>query len=485
MSDLSLLREQLLRTRTWAAMPGSQSFFLSCPVSEALFEGTRGPGKTEALLVDFAQFTGLGLGAAWQGILFRETYPQLADVIKKSKKLFHNAFPEARWVGSPHYTWTWPTGEQLLLRHMRTPDDYWDYHGHEYPWQGWEELTNWHTLECYDVMKACWRSSHPYVPRRLRSTCNPYGVGHNAVKARFIDPAPRGTIIVDKYSPAGRVAIHGDISENLVLLAADPSYLANLDAIEDPNRRAAWRFGSWDITAGGMFDDLWSRQFHVCKPFKIPPSWRLERCHDWGQSRPSATGWFAQSSGEHFAEVLEDGTETGRTLWYPRGHSFLVDELYIWTGVPNKGRPTASEKLGELIVAQEKRRGWHERVKAGPADASIFDAKPGERSIADKYADKGARFVPSVKTPGSRVRGWQLCRDKLEASIVERGHRQEEPGFTVFDRCVQFIRTVPSAPRDPENLDDLDTESEDHLADLWRYHELQKKPFTSVESLRA
>lgn len=479
------LRDRILHATNWAAQPGSQALFLACPVREVLYEGTRGPGKTDALLADFAQFTGLGFGAAWRGVLFRETYPQMSDLITKSKKWFHRFFPDAWWVGSPSYTWTWPSGEQLLLRHMRTADDYWDYHGHEYPWQGWEELTNWHTLECYDTMKACWRSSHPTVPRRLRATCNPYGVGHNAVKMRFIDPAPRGTIIVDQFSPGGRVTIHGDISENLVLLAADPSYLANLDAIEDPNRRAAWRYGSWDITAGGMFDDLWSRQFHVRPAFKLPREWHIERCHDWGSSRPSATLWFAIANGERIEEELEDGTKTGRVLSYPRGHSLLVDELYTWTGAANVGKPVESEKLGEMIVAQERKRGWHERVKPGPADASIFDAQPGERSIAQKFEAKGARFTRSIKTPGSRIRGWQLCRDRLAASVVDKGAKQEEPGFTAFDRCVQFIRTVPPLPRDKVDLDDVDTEAEDHAADTWRYHELAKKPFTTVERLRA
>lgn len=485
MSDFSLLRQQLLKSNRWVAQPGSQALFLACPVAEVLYEGTRGPGKTDALLMDFAQFTGLGLGDAWRGILFRETYPQLADVIRKSKRWFKQFFPGARWVGSPHYTWTWPGGETLLLRHMRTPDDYWDYHGHEYPWIAFEELTNWHSLECYDTMKACWRSSHPMAPRRYRATCNPYGVGHNAVKMRFIDPAPRGTVIVDRLSPAGRVAIHGDIEENLVLLAADPDYLANLEAIEDPNRRAAWRFGSWDITSGGMFDDLWSRQFHVCRPFKLPSNWRVDRCHDWGSSKPSATCWFAEASGERFEEELEDGTKTGRLLWYPRKHLFLVDELYTWTGVPNVGAKWSSERIGQAVVEQEAKRSWKGRVQPGPADADIFNAKPGERSIADKYKDKGAVFLPSVKTPGSRVRGWQLCRDRLGASVFDKGSRQEEPGFTVFDRCVQFIRTVPPLPRDSTDTDDVDTETEDHFGDVWRYKELQLRPFTTVERLRA
>ena len=48
----------------WKPHPGSQVRFLSCPVFECLYEGTRGPGKTDALLMSFAQFVGKGYGAA-------------------------------------------------------------------------------------------------------------------------------------------------------------------------------------------------------------------------------------------------------------------------------------------------------------------------------------------------------------------------------------------------------------------------------------
>ena len=64
----------------WAPLPGSQEMFLSCPLFEVLFHGTRGPGKTDALLMAFAQHVGKGHGKAWRGIIFRQTYPQLADV---------------------------------------------------------------------------------------------------------------------------------------------------------------------------------------------------------------------------------------------------------------------------------------------------------------------------------------------------------------------------------------------------------------------
>lgn len=54
----------------WKPLPGSQTRFLTCPVFEALLEGTRGGGKTDALLMSFAQYCGRGFGEHWRGCSF-------------------------------------------------------------------------------------------------------------------------------------------------------------------------------------------------------------------------------------------------------------------------------------------------------------------------------------------------------------------------------------------------------------------------------
>ena len=131
----------------WMPQPGSQVAFLTCPYWEVLYEGTRGPGKTDALIIDFLQGVGKGHGPAYRGILFRESFPQLSDVISRTKKYYTQIFPDAKYLGSNGVNkWVFPDGEELLFRHMKRADDYWNYHGHEYPWIGWEELTNWPTM---------------------------------------------------------------------------------------------------------------------------------------------------------------------------------------------------------------------------------------------------------------------------------------------------------------------------------------------------
>ena len=198
-------------TQVWAPHAGSQTLFLACPIFECLFEGTRGPGKTDGLLMSFAQYVGVGFGPAWRGILFRETYKQLVDVVTKTKRWFRLFFPKARFLEShADYKWVFPDGEELLLRVGVKEDDYWDYHGHEYPWIGFEELCNWGSLAFFEMVQSCCRSSQPGMPRMIRATTNPFGRGHALVKERYqISDDPRenaGRVIRDRSATRASTA---------------------------------------------------------------------------------------------------------------------------------------------------------------------------------------------------------------------------------------------------------------------------------------
>lgn len=475
------------RRVVWAPQPGSQEAFLSCPLFECLYHGTRGNGKTDALLMDFAQHVGQGYRDAWRGILFRQTYPQLADVVAKSERWFRRIFPTARF-NRQRLAWEWRTGEVLFFRHMRVADDYWSYHGHEYPWLGWEELTNWADERCYRSMLSCCRSADPNVPRKVRATTNPYGIGHNWIKERFRlhgDAWRRTVVVSDSRDLQGnieapRAAVHGHVSENLILLAADPNYRQTTAAAAlNAAMAEAWSDGSWEIVAGGMFDDVWSHRHNAVPRFEIPSTWRVDRSFDWGSSRPFSVGWWAQSDGSDLR--LPDG----RVRSTVRGDLFRVGEWYGWTGRTDEGLRMLAVDVAAGIVERELVRGWRLhgsrecRVRPGPADSSIFDVENG-RSIAmdmDRPVRIGGVVYPGItwtkadKRPGSRKAGWEQMRAMIKAARPpEGGGVREKPGlFVVVEDCPQFVRTVLSLPRDEDDLDDVDTEAEDHVGDEVRY----------------
>ncbi|MGI9434821.1 MAG: terminase [Geminicoccaceae bacterium] len=446
----------------WAAQPGSQAAFLDCPVFECLLEGNRGGGKTESLLMDFAQHVGQGYGRAWRGILFRRTYPELEDVMGKAEGLFSIAFPDAKNNLGKSF-WEWPTGEKLFFRQFIKPGDYWKYHGHGYPWIAWEELTNWPSPDCYKSMFSCCRSPVKGIPKKVRATTNPYGVGHSWVKHRFRLPFVGGVgpIIRDSLDDRGkpeppRVAIHSALSENKVLLAADPHYIDRIAAsANNPEQLKAWIDGSWDIVAGGMFDDLWNPAVHMIEPFAIPDTWTISRSFDWGSSKPFSVGWWAES----------DGCDAGGRSWV-RGDLIRIGEWYGWAGKPNVGVRMLAADVAKGIIEREEKMGIADRVGPGPADSSIFDEENGN-CIATDMQDEGVIWMRADKRPGSRKHGWEQFRKRLQHA---KGVGREEPGLFIFSgRCEQFKRTVPVLPRCEKDLDDVDTEAEDHIADEARY----------------
>jgi hypothetical protein len=471
------------REIAWAPQTGAQYAFLSCPVFEALLEGNRGGGKSDALVMDFAQHCGIGFGPDWRGMLFRQTYKQLEDIVAKTKKWFPKVFAGVTFNSTAMH-WDWPTGERLYLSYMEREQDYWGYHGHAYPWVGWEELTTWPTDKCYKVMMSCCRSTKAGVylerenpdtgktelawepmPRKYRSTTNPYGVGHNWVKLRFGLPVPRhrlsGQVINDKAGD--RVAIHCDLESNKVLLHAEPGYLDKvLMSAMNPSQAKAWAEGSWDIVAGGMFDDLWQPSTHVVpdlSPKSIPHEWRINKSYDHGQSHPFSVGWWAESNGEPIKV-------SGRTLGGVPGDLFRFAEWYGWNGQPNEGIRMTARDIAQGIVERETKMGILGRCKQGPADSSIFDDFEPGSSVAGEMRAKGVLWQPAQKGPGSRIQGWQAIRAMLKNAAQQP---REEAGLFVCEGCEQFIRTVPVLPRLEKNLDDVDSDAEDHVGDEVRY----------------
>jgi hypothetical protein len=468
----------------WSPLNGSQTMFLSCDIEEAIYEGTRGPGKTDALLMDFFRDVGKGWGSAWTGVLFRRTFPELSDVIEKSKKWFNELAPGAKY-NEAKSEWRFKGGERLLFRHFLREADYWSYHGHAYPWIGWEELTTWPDMGGYKRMKSCSRSPRKGMPKRVRSTTNPYGPGHNVVKDYFGLPISgnkpfhvlRGLTDKDVEAMPDRAAFRGRLLENTILLHADPGYITRLrSAARSEAELKAWMEGDWNIVAGGMFDDVWDDGVHVFPrlPWNlIPSSWRIDRSFDWGSSRPFSVGWWAESDG---TDLL---LPNGRWQSTIRGDLIRVQEWYGWNGEPNEGIRALASDIAKGIKQREKDWGIHGRVRPGVADSSIFDVENGT-GIARDMARRvrldsgenlpGVKWIAADKRPGSRKLGWERMREMFtNAKRGPNGEPREHPGLFVTEDCRQFLRTVPVLTRSDRDPDDVNTETEDHIGDETRY----------------
>ena len=332
----------------------------------------------------------------------------------------------------------------MYFRYGATEDDYWNYHGHEYPWLGFEELTNWRDSSFFEAMQSTCRSSHPGMPRMVRATCNPFGVGHGWVKERYrIGSIPAGRIIrEDAQKP--RVRIHSSIYENEHLLKSDPDYLATLKAITDPNRKKAWLNGDWDIHVGSFLEGVWDAAKHVIEPFAIPSSWTVWKAMDWGYRAPYAVYWFAMD---------------------PDGCIYLWRELY---GAGEKAGQGSMEQAADVarkirrIEERDERFGYEYRINL--ADPSIFSKNGTDRSIGQIFRDNSVRWIEAWNAKGSRVNGAQeIIRLLAEGKLK------------IFRTCKHWLRTVPSLPPDELNPEDVDTTAEDHAWDATRYGVMRRR----------
>lgn len=496
------------RIVAWRPIPNSsQSLALDTRCDETLFTGTRGPGKTDTQLARFRRLVGIGYGSFWKGVIFDQEYKSLDDIVSKSHRMFSSFGDGAKFKASKSdYKWVWPTGEELLFREFKDFKTYSKYHGQEFPYIGWNELTKWPTADCYDMMLSCNRSSFvpelhpqydgkgnvyflPRMPLEIFSTTNSSGPGHNWVKRRFINhgygKVVRHTDTVfnprtkqDEEVTRTQVAIFGTWKENIYL---DVKYIQGLMAQSDPMLKRSWLLGDWDIVIGGAFDDLWKRRVHVLPKFRVPKGWKIDRAFDWGSSHPFYCGWFAEADGTE-ALIFDPQTGMLRRFCPPKGSLILCGEWYGTQEIgTNKGLKMSARNVAigikDYEIENMQTGHFQTQPEAGPADNQIRDVVEAESdTIEKKMQSEGIRWTVSDKSPGSRRNGMQIIRDALEGSLTGEG-----PGFYIMDHCLAAIEIFPGLQRDKKKPDDVDTTQEDHPYDVIRYRWLSN-PHRPIKS---
>lgn len=464
--------------------PQQTEAYLSA-ATEILYGGAAGGGKSHLMRV--AAISWCTDIPGLQVYIFR----RLSDDLAKNHMEGPSGFPAllAEWIEAGHVKVNWSknfiefwNGAKIHLCHCQYEKDVTKYQGAEIHVLMLDELTHF-TEKIYRYLRGRCRlgalklaAKYRGLFPRIVAGSNPGGIGHNWVKATFIDGAPPMQIVPQAKTEGGmrRQYIPAKLADNPTLAENDPDYIDRLEGLGNAALVRAMKDGDWDIVAGGMFDDVWDRSRHVLEPFAIPPSWRIDRSFDWGSSKPFSVGWWAESDGTEV--VLADGQK--RT--FPRGTLFRISEWYGWNGRPNEGLKMSDAGIADGIVKQQADMELAQRVRPGPADSSIFDETNGDSPAKIQERHK-VRWEKADKSPGSRKRGWQLIRGRLMESKKDR---MEEPGLFVFSTCRQFIRTVPVLPRDGRDPDDIDTDAEDHVGDETRYRVLAVKRDASVETFR-
>lgn len=428
----------------WRPQPGPQTDFLECPVAEIFFGGARGGGKTDSVLGKWLQHCNRW-GARAKGIIVRRRLKQLEDMIARAKTIFT---PLGSQWNDQKATFIMPNGAVLRFRYLERDSDAEEYIGHSYTFLGIEEIPNFPSPEPINKLRATLRSGEGVVPQMV-ATGNPGGPGHNWVKARYIDPAPRGYKILkesfknpftSEIMEIERVFIPSKLTDNKILMTSDPFYVARLQQQGSVQLVKAWLEGNWDVVIGSFFDcfDLRRHVLPISVLESIPFTAKRFRAFDWGSSKPFSVGWYALSDGE----------------WgIPPNALVKYREWYGCNG-PNVGLKMTAESIAEGILDREQ----GEQIAYGVADPALF-VEDGGPSKAARMASKKVTFL---KADNRRITGWDQLRQLL---LGEKG----VPMLYFLECCEHTIRTLPTQQHDETEPEDIDTDGEDHAADETRY----------------
>lgn len=275
---------------------------------------------------------------------------------------------------------------------------------------------------------------------------NPDGIGHLFVKSFWInkDFPPEMKGIKDEFH-----FVQSLPTDNPHL---DDAYWTDLNAQPKEIQRA-WVEGDWDLFEGQVFKNF-RKDKHVVsrEDWPIGDDWPRVMGVDWGNAAPWCVLWGAVDP------------DTGRVILYR--------ELY------EKG--LTDKQQAKRIIENEL---GTEQIRFRFADPAMWTSRNHEDVIfssADEYAKNGVRLT---KANNNRIDGLRKVMRLLEP--MADGH----PGLLILeDACPNLERTLPALPHDKRNVEDVDTDAEDHAYDALKYllsnqvtREQQKKKTSAKE----
>lgn len=362
---------------------------------------------------------------------------------------------------------TFPNGSRILFRYCDHEKDAERFQGTEVDILFVDEATH-QSEEKMKKLTACVRGVNSF-PKRIYFTCNPGNEGHQWVKRLFIDKQYR-----EGENPEDYTFIQSLVTDNKALLASQPDYIKQLEALP-PKLRKAWLEGDWNIFEGMFFEDfrdtpdlelcykagitpeeaVAQRRFtHVIEPFEIPRGWNIMRSYDFGYNKPFSLGYWA---------VDYDGV------------LYRILEVYGCTQTPDEGVKWTPDEQFKHFAEVERTHPWLKgrKIVDSVADPAIWDASRGE-SIAETAYRYGIYFTPA---DNERIAGWMQVHYRLQ--FDSNGY----PRMYFFNNCKAARRTIPLMMYSETHPEDIDTKLEDHCPDEIRYMAMSRpiKPIVPVE----
>lgn len=201
--------------------------------------------------------------------------------------------------------------------------------------------------------------------------------------------------------------------------------------------------GDWSVFEGQFFKD-WAEKkidaetneeidWHVIPPVVIPDWWPKVAAMDYGYSKEAmlVIGFFAYNP--------------EREEW------IMWDEIAV------------NQMVDPDVIRRFKTVAGGHVIDMVACDPAMFGTRNYEsgKSQGDYYKDNG---VPLSPADNNRIQGWQVLR-----SLLSVNPRTGRPRLRVCSNCTYTRNTMPGLVHDENRHEDLDSDGEDHAADMLRY----------------
>ena len=426
--------------------PGPQTAFLSTPADIAIYGGAAGGGKTYSLLLEPLRHIH---NSKFGAVIFRRILPSIkieGGMWDESENIYPEIGGEPR-LGD--LSWKFKSGAKLTFAGMQTEDDRKKYHGAQIPLIGFDQLEEF-TEKQFIYMLSRNRSDSG-VRGYIRATANPEpgwlakfldwwiaddgyaDLGRAGVLRWFVRVGDRmewadtpeelekfKTPNGDPIPPKSVTFIPASVYDNKILLANDPSYLANLMALSKVDRGRLLgdrkRGGNWKVKpeAGLLYNRAW---------YPIAPM-----LPDGGED---ILFWDLASTAKDFKKKNDPSYTAGVAMCRAKG-VYYIHHLYAQQIGPSEVE-RQFVNLSKQMAAKARARGSKFKVRweEEPGSASKRESRRlvglldgldarGIRSTKDKMID-GRAFSSQ-----SEVGNVHLVRDKWNEDWLEHMHNQPD-----------------------------------------------------------
>jgi hypothetical protein len=399
-----------------------------------LLGGAAGPGKTLALIMDHmmacAQFSRQDAPQV-HTLILRRTHPKLASTVitrfrEKIPQEFYRDFNESKCIV------TWRNGSTTQFGSMQHEHDVWGWQGQWFK-IGYDELTEftfpqWQNISAWNrcpVSKWCTKDG----------ATNPVGIGAQWVEDLFVSKRPCAEMDKSQranYDQRDYTYFPATYLDNPIY-ANDANWIAGLNAYQAAVRDALMH-GKWGV-AGGYFDGAWDEASNVypADSVEILPHWRKWLGGDWGFDHNSAIHWFC----------MDD-----------LGIVRIYRELIV-------NRHTA-EELGESILQESRGHdGNLEKYEFFSFSHDAFAERQDGNPIARRMGAVLRRVglpEPTQSTKDKRGREqilYDMLRQRVLTGETVNGQAVAVAKLQIADCCPNLISTIPKAPRDEKNSEEI------------------------------